>query len=120
MASTRIPPQPRSGGRCASAASSRAAWRACELAGTAGDIPGPAKFYATAALGSGPGLVSTEIDAGAYFGPKLAAMRAHATQITVNGTGYALSNGIPRQASGTEYFNLLAGAGVREDDLFAQ
>jgi N-acetyl-1-D-myo-inositol-2-amino-2-deoxy-alpha-D-glucopyranoside deacetylase len=101
----------------------RVAWRACELAGP----DGPAKFYATAALGSGPSdgqdLVTTEIDAGAWFGQKLAAMRAHATQITVDAPFFALSDGVHRPASGTEYYTLLAGSrgpGDREHDLFAQ
>jgi N-acetyl-1-D-myo-inositol-2-amino-2-deoxy-alpha-D-glucopyranoside deacetylase len=101
----------------------RVAWRACELAGP----DGPAKFYATASLGSGPedghGLVTTEIDAGAWFGQKLAAMRAHATQITVDAPFFALSDGVRRPASGTEYYTLLAGSrgpGDREHDLFAQ
>jgi N-acetyl-1-D-myo-inositol-2-amino-2-deoxy-alpha-D-glucopyranoside deacetylase len=101
----------------------RVAWRACELAGTAGTIRSPAKFYATAALGSGPGLVSTEIDAGAYFGQKLAAMRAHATQITVDAPFFALSDGVRRPASGTEHYTLLAGPrgpGESEHDLFHQ
>ena len=92
----------------------RVAWRACELAGP----DGPAKFYATAAE-SGP--VTTEIDAGAYFSRKLAAMRAHATQITVDAPFFALSDGVRRQASGTEYYTLLAcprGPGDREHDLF--
>jgi N-acetyl-1-D-myo-inositol-2-amino-2-deoxy-alpha-D-glucopyranoside deacetylase len=96
----------------------RVARRACELAGP----DGPAKFYATAALGSGPGQVTTEIDADAWFGQKLAAMRAHATQITVDPPFFALSDGVRRQASGTEYYTLLAGPrgpGAREDDLFA-
>ena len=97
----------------------RVAWRACELAGP----DAPEKFYATAAPGSAPGEVTTEIDAGPYFGQKLAAMRAHATQITVDAPFFALSDGIRRQASGTEYYTLLAGPrgpGDREDDLFAQ
>jgi N-acetyl-1-D-myo-inositol-2-amino-2-deoxy-alpha-D-glucopyranoside deacetylase len=97
----------------------RVAWRAFELTGA----DSPAKFYATAALGSGPALVSTEIDAEAYFGPKLAAMRAHATQITVDAPFFALSDGVRRQASGTEYYTLLAGPrgpGDREHDLFDQ
>jgi len=100
----------------------RVAWRACELAGP--DFPdGPAKFYATAALGTGPERVTTEIDAGAWFGQKLAAMRAHATQITVDPPFFALSDGVRRRASGTEYYTLLAGPhgpGDREDDLFSQ
>jgi N-acetyl-1-D-myo-inositol-2-amino-2-deoxy-alpha-D-glucopyranoside deacetylase len=94
----------------------RVAWRACELAGPAG----PAKFYATAAPGSGP--ISTEIDADAWFGQKLAAMRAHATQITVHAPFFALSDGVRRQASGTEYYTLLAGPrgpGDHEVDLFS-
>jgi len=100
----------------------RVAWRACELAGP--DLPdGPAKFYATAALGTGPEQVTTEIDAGAWFGQKLAAMRAHATQITVDPPFFALSDGVRRPASGTEYYTLLAGPrgpGLRETDLFSQ
>jgi len=104
----------------------RVAWRACELAGP----DGPAKFYATAALGSGPGegqnQVTTGIDADAWFGRKLDAMRAHATQITVDPPFFALSDGVRRRASGTEYYTLLAGTagppgpGDREDDLFAR
>jgi N-acetyl-1-D-myo-inositol-2-amino-2-deoxy-alpha-D-glucopyranoside deacetylase len=97
----------------------RVAWRACELAGP----DRPAKFYATAALGSGPEPATTEIDAGAWFGQKLAAMRAHATQITVDPPFFALSDGVRRRASGTEYYTLLAGPrgpGDREDDLFSQ
>jgi len=97
----------------------RVAWRARELAGP----DGPAKFYATAALGSGPGQATTEIDAGAWFSQKLAAMRAHATQITVDAPSFGLSDGVRRHASGTEYYTLLAGPcgpGLRETDLFAQ
>jgi N-acetyl-1-D-myo-inositol-2-amino-2-deoxy-alpha-D-glucopyranoside deacetylase len=97
--------------------------RAFELAGP----DGPAKLYATAALGSVPGdgqsPVTTQIDADAWFGRKLAAMRAHATQITVDPPFFALSDGVRRPASGTEYYTLLAGSrgtGDREDDLFAQ
>jgi N-acetyl-1-D-myo-inositol-2-amino-2-deoxy-alpha-D-glucopyranoside deacetylase len=97
----------------------RVAWRACELAGPVG----PEKFYATAALGSGPGQVTTEIDAGSWFSQKLAAMRAHATQITVDAPFFALSDGVRRQASGTEYYTLLAGPhgpADREHDLFGR
>jgi N-acetyl-1-D-myo-inositol-2-amino-2-deoxy-alpha-D-glucopyranoside deacetylase len=95
----------------------RVAWRACELAGP----DAPAKLYATAALGSQQS--TTEIDAGAYFDRKLAAMRAHATQITVDPPFFALSDGVRRQASGTEYYTLLAGPRAPADpetDLFAQ
>ena len=95
----------------------RVAWRACELAGP----DAPAKLYATAALGSQQS--TTGIDAGAYFDRKLAAMRAHATQITVDPPFFALSDGVRRQASGTEYYTLLAGPRAPADpetDLFAQ
>ncbi len=69
--------------------------------------------------------VTTEIDASCYLDAKLAAMRAHATQISVEGTFFALSNQVARLASGVEYYALLAGEPGpdgrygREDDLFA-
>jgi len=99
----------------------RVARRAFERAGPGG----PVRFYATAAPESDQ--VTTEIDAGDCFARKLAAMRAHATQITVSAPLFALSDGVPRRARGTEYYTLLAGprgpargpAG-READLFAQ
>jgi N-acetyl-1-D-myo-inositol-2-amino-2-deoxy-alpha-D-glucopyranoside deacetylase len=95
----------------------RVAWRAFGLAGR----PGPAKFYATAAPDSD--LVTTEIDAEAWFGQKLAAMRAHATQITVSPPYFALSDGVRQLARGTECYILLAarrGPGHREADLFGR
>jgi N-acetyl-1-D-myo-inositol-2-amino-2-deoxy-alpha-D-glucopyranoside deacetylase len=70
--------------------------------------------------------VTTEIDASAYLDAKLAAMRAHATQITVDGVFFALSNKVARLASGVEHYALLAGPRGpngpygREDDLFAR
>jgi N-acetyl-1-D-myo-inositol-2-amino-2-deoxy-alpha-D-glucopyranoside deacetylase len=70
--------------------------------------------------------VTTEIDAAGWLDAKLAAMRAHATQISVAGPFYALSDGIGQRALGTEYYTLLspepAGNGRdagRETDLFA-
>jgi N-acetyl-1-D-myo-inositol-2-amino-2-deoxy-alpha-D-glucopyranoside deacetylase len=70
--------------------------------------------------------VTTEIDADAYLDAKVAAMRAHATQIAVDSPFYALSNNIGQRALGTEYYILLAGPrgpGLgplgREADLFA-
>jgi N-acetyl-1-D-myo-inositol-2-amino-2-deoxy-alpha-D-glucopyranoside deacetylase len=95
----------------------RVAWRACELAGP----DAPEKFYATATLESG--LATTEVEASAWFGAKLAAMRAHATQITVDPPFFALSDGVRRPASGVEYYTLLAGPrgpGLREAGLFAR
>jgi N-acetyl-1-D-myo-inositol-2-amino-2-deoxy-alpha-D-glucopyranoside deacetylase len=111
----------------------RVAWRAFRLAGPSG----PAKFSATAAPpgglgGSSPlsqpsvGQVTTEVDGTAYLGRKLAAMRAHATQITVDAPFFELSNRIRHEALGVEYYTRLAGPhgpadgpGGRETDLFA-
>ncbi len=67
--------------------------------------------------------VTTAIDATRYLDAKLAAMRAHETQITVDGEFFALSNGLGLRALGTEYFTLLAGqrgpGAPYERDLFA-
>jgi N-acetyl-1-D-myo-inositol-2-amino-2-deoxy-alpha-D-glucopyranoside deacetylase len=75
--------------------------------------------------------VSTQIDATDYLDAKIAAMRAHATQIAVDSPFFALSDMVGRKALGIEYFTLLAGpglgrsagpgagAGGREADLFA-
>jgi len=99
----------------------RVAWRAFELATQTAGPDAPAKFYATAAPDAGQ--VTTEVDGGAWFGHKLAAMRSHATQITVSAAPFfALSDGVRRRASGTEYYTLLAGPrgpAAREKDLFA-
>jgi N-acetyl-1-D-myo-inositol-2-amino-2-deoxy-alpha-D-glucopyranoside deacetylase len=70
--------------------------------------------------------VTTEIDATGYLPAKLAAMRAHATQISVDGPFFALSNHLGQRVLGREYYTLLAGprgpaTGPRgwENDLFA-
>ena len=70
--------------------------------------------------------VTTEIDARDYLDAKLAAMRAHASQIAVDSPFFALSDGVGQRAFGREYYTLLAGprgAGSgghgRESDLFA-
>jgi N-acetyl-1-D-myo-inositol-2-amino-2-deoxy-alpha-D-glucopyranoside deacetylase len=70
--------------------------------------------------------VTTEIDASDYLDAKMAAMRAHKTQIAVDGPFFALSNHIGQKAFGTEYFMLVKGssgdrdgANGREPDLFA-
>jgi N-acetyl-1-D-myo-inositol-2-amino-2-deoxy-alpha-D-glucopyranoside deacetylase len=99
----------------------RVAWRAFELARAEGP-GGLARFYATAAPDSAQ--VTTEIDARAYLERKLAAMRAHATQITVSPPYFALSNHVRQLALGVEYYTLLAGPrglagpGDRATDLF--
>ncbi len=67
--------------------------------------------------------VTTEVDASDHLGAKTAAMRAHKTQIEVDGPFFALSNHVGQRAFGTEYFILARGAlaegDARETDLFA-
>lgn len=53
--------------------------------------------------------ITTEIDARAHLGAKLAAMRAHATQITVRPPWFALSNNVGQEALGVEHFILRTG-----------
>ena len=70
-------------------------------------------------------LVAAEIDGRAWHDRKSAAMRAHATQITVDGPFFALSNNLGQEVLGVEHFRLVRGgrgpAGPRgwEDDLFS-
>ncbi len=65
------------------------------------------------------------VDGSAWVDAKLDAMRAHATQIAVDGPFFALSNDIAQRAWGTEFYRLVKGTpapapGSRfEDDLFA-
>ncbi|MEU3046398.1 MULTISPECIES: N-acetyl-1-D-myo-inositol-2-amino-2-deoxy-alpha-D-glucopyranoside deacetylase [unclassified Streptomyces] len=68
--------------------------------------------------------VTTEIDGSAYADRKAAAMRAHATQIAVEGPFFALSNDLGQPLFTTEYYELAVGTpgeghGGRERDLFA-
>jgi N-acetyl-1-D-myo-inositol-2-amino-2-deoxy-alpha-D-glucopyranoside deacetylase len=70
--------------------------------------------------------VTTMVDAGAFLDAKLAAMRAHATQIAVDSPFFALSDRVGQRAFGQEYYTLLAGRpgpadgpDGRESDLFA-
>ena len=71
-------------------------------------------------------LVTTAVRAPAWLEAKKAAMRAHATQISVDGPFFALSNNIGLEAMGTEYYRLVRGergpgSGEHgwEHDLFA-
>jgi len=71
-------------------------------------------------------VVTTEVDASDQLDAKTAAMRAHKTQIAVDGPFFALSNNIGHKAFGTEYYLLVRGelgprvtASGRESDLFA-
>jgi N-acetyl-1-D-myo-inositol-2-amino-2-deoxy-alpha-D-glucopyranoside deacetylase len=69
-------------------------------------------------------VVTTRIEG--VLAAKRAAMQAHATQITVDGEFYALSNDLGQPLLGVEHFRLVAGErgpghGEHnwEDDLFA-
>jgi N-acetyl-1-D-myo-inositol-2-amino-2-deoxy-alpha-D-glucopyranoside deacetylase len=108
----------------------------------------PSRFYATAIplpelaarVGGGPfgrvrsveefgfgvpgAQVTTRVEAGEHLAAKLAAMRAHATQITVEPPWYALSNDVGVPILDAEYYTLLVGEpgipghGGREAGLF--
>jgi N-acetyl-1-D-myo-inositol-2-amino-2-deoxy-alpha-D-glucopyranoside deacetylase len=73
-------------------------------------------------FGTADDEVTTEIDAREQLPAKLDAMRAHRTQIAVDGPFFALSNNIGQGAFGVEYYRLVRGAMVtgsgRETDLF--
>jgi N-acetyl-1-D-myo-inositol-2-amino-2-deoxy-alpha-D-glucopyranoside deacetylase len=60
-------------------------------------------------VGAPDDQVTTEIDAAAYLAAKRQAMRAHETQITVDGDFFALSNDHGQRILGTEYYTQLAG-----------
>jgi len=69
-------------------------------------------------------MVTTLIDGSKFVDSKLAAMRAHETQITLNGPFFALSNNLGLQIWGDEYYTLVKGeksepfdAQGRETDL---
>jgi len=70
-------------------------------------------------------LVTTVVDAADFLPAKMAALRAHGTQISVDGDLFALADNVGAEAFGTEYYRLAAGAlGARdarglETDLFA-
>ncbi|GGU37278.1 N-acetyl-1-D-myo-inositol-2-amino-2-deoxy-alpha-D-glucopyranoside deacetylase [Streptomyces lavendofoliae] len=86
-------------------------------------------FPRTATVEDVPGvvddaLVTAEIGGAEHAGRKAAAMRAHATQIAVEGAFFALSNDLGQPLFETEFYQLVRGepgapAGRREDDLFA-
>ena len=77
-------------------------------------------------FGNPDGEVTTEIDARDQLEAKVAAMRAHKSQIAVDGPFFALADNVGRQAMGIEYFVLAKGERGeadgpqgRESDLFS-
>ena len=77
------------------------------------------------ARGTPDSIVTTRIDATDHWAAKTLAMRAHTTQITVDGERFALSNDIAQEIDAVEYFTLLMGSPPKADadgyesDLFA-
>jgi N-acetyl-1-D-myo-inositol-2-amino-2-deoxy-alpha-D-glucopyranoside deacetylase len=69
--------------------------------------------------------LAAAVDATAYIEQKMAALRAHATQITTDGPFFALSNNVGAEAMGVEYFRIAKGERGElgpdglETDLFA-
>lgn len=61
-------------------------------------------------FGAPDDVVTTEVDARDHLDAKLAAMRAHRTQIQVDGWVFALSNNLPQRAFGREHYVLAAGS----------
>ena len=71
-------------------------------------------------------FVTTLIDGSAYVDAKMAAMKAHETQIALDGPFFALSNKLGLKVWGQEFYTLVKGvkagaldANSRETDLFA-
>jgi N-acetyl-1-D-myo-inositol-2-amino-2-deoxy-alpha-D-glucopyranoside deacetylase len=71
-------------------------------------------------------LVTTVVHGVEFLPKKMAALRAHGTQVSVDGGFFALSNNIGAQVFGSEYFRLVAGelgadrdAAGLETDVFA-
>jgi N-acetyl-1-D-myo-inositol-2-amino-2-deoxy-alpha-D-glucopyranoside deacetylase len=69
--------------------------------------------------------ITTQVDAPEFLPAKLAAMRAHKTQIAVDNFFFALADGVGRAAMSSEHYVLTRGtaapdpASQRETDLFA-
>jgi len=94
------------------------------LAAAGRDFP----FEGIATVDDVPGVVDDElvtvaVDGSAYTDRKTAAMRAHASQIAVDGPFFALSNDLGQPFFAVEYYRQVRGEAVpsegRADDLFA-
>ncbi|QKV92735.1 N-acetyl-1-D-myo-inositol-2-amino-2-deoxy-alpha-D-glucopyranoside deacetylase [Streptomyces sp. NA02950] len=83
-------------------------------------------FPGIASVDDVPGVVedaevTAAVDGSGHAGAKTAAMRAHASQIAVDGPFFALSNDLGQPLFVREHYQLVRGeaAADREDDLFA-
>lgn len=90
------------------------------IAGSPGDLP----------MAADDETVTAVVHAGEFLAAKQAAMRAHATQISVHGPFHALSDNVGFRTDAVEYYRLVRGArgpsavtaglpGELEQDLFA-
>ena len=102
---------------------------AVELAAGAGaggaGWPVPKLYWTVTPEGSG-GPATAIVDGRAHLAAKVAALHAHATQVTVDGSTFALSNGVAQPLSAVERYRLVRGtpappldADGCEQDLFA-
>jgi N-acetyl-1-D-myo-inositol-2-amino-2-deoxy-alpha-D-glucopyranoside deacetylase len=89
-------------------------------AAKAAELPADSWFMKNTDLSVGvpDDLVTTEIDATSYLDAKREAMRAHETQITVDGDYFALSNELGARILATEYYIQLAGPRHHEEDRY--
>jgi N-acetyl-1-D-myo-inositol-2-amino-2-deoxy-alpha-D-glucopyranoside deacetylase len=102
----------------------RAALR--ELADTEGAPPGWDPDGPLPTMMIPDDLVTTAVDATPYLDHKIAALKAHATQVVVEGETVMVGDGVRQPVVGVEFYRLVQGtAGVprdadgRETDLFA-
>ena len=91
------------------------------------ELPADSWFirYTDLSIGVPDDQVTAEIDGTLFLGAKRQAMRAHETQITVDGDFFALSNDYGQRILGTEYYIQLAGprsdtGAGHERDLFTR
>jgi N-acetyl-1-D-myo-inositol-2-amino-2-deoxy-alpha-D-glucopyranoside deacetylase len=100
--------------------------RGFEAVGNTADLPFGVASVDELPFGVADELVTTAVDATGFGEAKLAALRAHRTQIAVDGGFFALSNMLGREALSVEHFRLVQGEAAgdrdaegRECDLFA-
>jgi N-acetyl-1-D-myo-inositol-2-amino-2-deoxy-alpha-D-glucopyranoside deacetylase len=100
--------------------------RGFEAVGNTADLPFGVASVDELPFGVADELVTTAVDATGFGEAKLAALRAHRTQIAVDGGFFALSNMLGREALSVEHFRLVQGEAAgdrdaegRERDLFA-
>jgi N-acetyl-1-D-myo-inositol-2-amino-2-deoxy-alpha-D-glucopyranoside deacetylase len=99
----------------------RMGWEALKEAGE--ELPFGVAAPEDLPFGDPDEVVTTRIDARDHLDAKTAALKAHRTQIEVDGPFFALSNNIGQRAFGVEHYRLVKGTppatGDIEEDLFA-